>query len=227
MRDTFGGLPWAMIGRWAAVAAAAAVLAMAVIAVLRSRVGRRGRGLRVEYALLPDPEFETSVEEVIRFAAQMGRARTATGLLHHPDADSIRLRLRSVKDGQLLTSIVMPQDAAPGLRRAMYPDVEIRPIAEVVDTDLETPGTTPDGSRADRLVNSNPDPSQAGPSRPGRPGGDDRPPPADRPPAQGGRGPVEAKPPAGPRPAGDDDQAAALWVDRDGGGAAAPLHLEL
>jgi len=220
--EELSGLPWATISRWAIAAAAAAALAAVVIAVLRSRVGRRGRRLRVEYALLPDPEFETSVEEVIRFAAQMGRARRATGLMHHPDANSIRLRLRSVRDGQLLTSIVMPQEAAAGLRRAMYPDVEIRPITEVLDADLEPPGMTLASDGTDRIVES-PRPATLYQDQKGE---DDRPRPAKQPPVDGERGPDETQPGDPPR-AGAGDEPAVLWVDRERGDRPGPLHLEL
>ena len=133
LKDAVTQVPWAIVGRWAAVALVIAVLVAVVRALLRSRAGRNGRRRRLEYALLPDPEFETTSEAVIRFAAQLGRVRRASGLLHHADANSIRLRLQSVGEGQFLTSIVVPQEAAPGLRRAMYPDVETRPISEVVD----------------------------------------------------------------------------------------------
>ena len=220
--EELSGLPWATISRWAIAAVAAAALAAVVIAVLRSRVGRRGRRLRVEYALLPDPEFETSVEEVIRFAAQMGRARRATGLMHHPDANSIRVRLRSVRDGQLLTSIVMPQEAAAGLRRAMYPDVELRPITEVLDADLEPPGMTLASDGTDRIVES---PRTATLYQDQR-GEDERPPPAKQPPADGERGPDETQPGDPPR-AGAGDGPAEVWVDRDRGDRPGPLHLEL
>jgi len=220
--EELSGLPWATISRWAIAAVAAAALAAVVIAALRSRVGRRGRRLRVEYALLPDPEFETSVEEVIRFAAQMGRARRATGLMHHPDANSIRLRLRSVRDGQLLTSIVMPQEAAAGLRRAMYPDVELRPITEVVDADLEPPGMTTASDGTDRIVES-PPPATLYQDQGGE---DDRPPPSNQPPAAVERGPADTQPADPPRP-GAGGGPAGLWVDRERGDRHAPLHLEL
>ena len=133
LRDAVTQVPWETVGRWAAMALVIAVLIALVLALLRSRTGRNGRRRRLEYALLPDPEFETTSEAVIRFAAQLGRVRRASGLFHHADANSIRLRLQSVGEGQFLTSIVVPREAAPGLRRAMYPDVETRPISEVID----------------------------------------------------------------------------------------------
>ena len=69
LKDAWSQVPWMAVGRWAAVVLLLAV----VIAVLRARTGRNGRRRRLEYALLPDPEFETTPEAVIRFAAQMGR----------------------------------------------------------------------------------------------------------------------------------------------------------
>ena len=134
MKHLDGGiatLPWGTIA--AAVMALAVVLVVSV-AVLRAMSGRKARRRRLEFALLPDPEFETSVEEVIRLAAQLGRVRRASGLIHHPDGNSVRLRFRSIDDGRLVSSIVVPEAAAPGLRRAMYPMVETRPINEIVDT---------------------------------------------------------------------------------------------
>ena len=159
LKDAVSQVPWATVGRWAAMALVMAVLVALVLALLRSRAGRHGRRRRLEYALLPDPEFETTSEAVIRFAAQLGRVRRASGLLHHADANSIRLRLQSVGEGQFLTSIVVPQEAAPGLRRAMYPDVETRPISEVVDA-LSGPSVASGNDRQiDVAVASSPQPS--------------------------------------------------------------------
>ena len=160
LRDAIGQVPLPLAGRWVTLVVVIAVLLAVVIALLRSRRGRNGRRRRLEYALLPDPEFETTSEAVIRFAAQIGRVRRASGLLHHADANSIRLRFRSVGDGQFLTSIVVPQEAAPGLRRAMYPDVETRPISEVVDA-LPGPSiATGNDRQIDVAVESNAEPPQ-------------------------------------------------------------------
>lgn|GEM_PF-4339081 len=224
LRDAIGQLPWPAVGRWASLGMVIAVL---LALVLRGLAGRNARGRRLEFALLPDPEFETTSEAVIRFAAQLGRVRRASGLLHHADASSIRLRFRSVGDGEFLTSIVVPQATGSGLRRAVYADVETRPISEVVDA-LPGPSVATGVDRqCDGVGDSHPKPPRdsdqllapvlelVGHEEP--PPGDDPPPRLHRRPRDNPRGDQEAGP-------GDDRQGHVApgsrrvltsWVDTD------------
>ena len=153
--NTLEGVPWDQVTRWATLVMVLAVGIALVIAALRARGGRHGRRRRIEYALLPSPEFETTSEAVIRFASQLGRARRATGIMHHPDANSVRLRLRSVGEGQCLMSVAIPEAAASGVRRAMYPDVESRLIDEII-TSLEGPSIASGNGRSQDSVEAAP-----------------------------------------------------------------------
>lgn len=160
LNEALSALPWTTIGRSAAIVTAAALTISLCVSLVRARSRRLGRRRRLEYALLPDPAFETTIEAVIRFAAQLGRVRRASGLLHHPNANSIRLRFRSVREGQFLTSMVVPEAAAPGLRQARFPEVETRPVDEVVDA-LIGPSVATGNDRHVAVANG----SHGGPSR--------------------------------------------------------------
>ncbi len=153
--NTLESVPWSQVTRWATLVVVIAVGIALVISALRARGGRHGRRRRIEYALLPSPEFETTSEAVIRFASQLGRARRATGIMHHLDANSVRLRLQSVGEGQCLMSVAIPEEAASGVRRAMYPDVESRLIDEII-TSLEGPSIASGNGRNQDSVESAP-----------------------------------------------------------------------
>ncbi len=153
--NTLDPVPWDEVTRWATLAVVIAVGIALVITALRARGARKGRQRRIEYAMLPSPEFETTSEAVIRFASQLGRARRATGVMHHPDANSVRLRLRSVGEGQCLMSVAIPEAAASGVRRAMYPDVESRLIEEII-TSLEGPSIASGNGRSQDSVEAAP-----------------------------------------------------------------------
>ena len=223
LRDAAEQAPWDQVIRWMTATLVIAVVIAVVIAALRARNGRNGRRGRVEYALLPSPEFETTTEDVIRFASQLGRARRATGLTHHADANSVRIRLRSVGESECLMTIAIPETAGSGVRRAMYPDVETRPIDDVI-TSLEGPSIASGNGRSQDLVGSAP----AGPPRaplsqsaPADIGPTEvEPPPRVNPPPRVGTRPqdegprgVDSRPDQEIRARGG----VALWVDRTGG----------
>ncbi len=199
--DTLEQVTWSQLIRWATIAVVLAVGAVAGLATLRARVARHGRQRRIEYGLLPSPEFETTNEAVIRFATQLGRARRATGIMHHPDANSVRLRFQSVGDGLCLMSMSIPEAAAPGIRRALYPDVESRPLDEVIAS-LEGPHLVSG-------IGPPADPAGTTPGVEGPPRVDPRPPVAPRPPA--GTPPGVEPPPPAQAPPGEQPR---LWVHR-------------
>lgn len=202
-------------GRAVWIAAAATVVV--VLAVWRRGASRRSG--RVELALLPSPEFEVSLEDVVRFAAQLGRVRKASGLRHTSESNSVRLRFRSVAGGRLLASIEVAEGFAPALRRSMFVDVESRPIDWV---DARFGPSVADGNGrsvplpAGRIPSESLDPHSADLDDHSRP--DDDPERGERRRRDGTRRGEEHAPlPRGSEPS-TRDAPASLWVDLSGDG---------
>ncbi len=107
-----------------------------------------------EFGLLPSPEFEPPAEALVRFAAQIGRIRAATRG-RAGKRRSLRVTVRSVGEGQCLMTMTVPTDAARTLRAAMYTEVEVRPISEV----LSELGVCSEDGADPQVVVEHPDPA--------------------------------------------------------------------
>lgn len=104
----------------------AATVVLIAVLLLRRLVVRRHLAQRVSYDLLPTTTFSPNTEDVLRFAAQLARARPAASRLLPRRAASVRLRWHTGPDDLLRLTLEGPTNAASVLRHRTYAAVEIR-----------------------------------------------------------------------------------------------------
>lgn len=101
---------------------------LAAVLIATSVRYRRGRTLlkeRDEIQLLPSNSFDPTPEDILRFAAQIGRTRRTLGWLVPRRARAVRIRLALNGEGQLGYWLSGSRRAGSVLRQGTYPQVEL------------------------------------------------------------------------------------------------------
>lgn len=124
-----------------ALAAGAVAVAAGAEALTRRELRRR-----VSVALVPTESFDPSVEEVVRFAAGLGRVRPAVGRWCPREAQAVRVRFGPDEAGRAVMVLEAPARCRQLLASLGYAECEVRPAP------LARGGVA--GGRAARLVAS-------------------------------------------------------------------------
>ena len=106
---------------------------------LRRRQVGRLLASRATWALVPADTHDPSLEEVGRFAAQLGRVRRRGRARLERPAAAVRVRIHSDPGGRLGYQLHAPAHARGVLAAALsaYPDIEVRDRTQGGDPDAE------------------------------------------------------------------------------------------
>lgn len=137
--DFVGGV-WVWLATGLGVVTVAVVLSVVVIKVRPRR--------RIGYVMVPDPKFDPSAEEIVRWAAGLGEARSAVGF----GAEShkmVRLSYCSDPEGNLVSVVGMNPRARSVAERNGYAGIALSDPCELL------------GDLAPAWLPTSPDPSAA------------------------------------------------------------------
>lgn len=116
------GAPEALLCIGAAVALAGVVTSVAV----RRWLEKRGLQTRIRLQMIPTKVFDPSSEEVLRVGDQLSRVRPSVHRLQPRSTAAVRIRLRSVGEGRVVTELEGPRRAESVMRQGTYAGVELR-----------------------------------------------------------------------------------------------------
>lgn len=133
------------------VAAALSIMALALAVSLlwpavRCAATRRALSRRVALMVLPTDTFDPGMEDVQRYAAQIGRGSRGLRARAERGARGVRVRLDSVGRGQMVYRLEGPANALSVLKVAGYHETEIRPADDLDELAL---GALTDPRRAE------------------------------------------------------------------------------